>query len=461
MKLRTIISFAVGPIGAALLGFITLPVITWFFSSADIGRIALLHVVLSFGVLLFSMGLDQAYVREYHEDPNRPTLLKVTLLPGFGLLLMALALTMVEPTFLSRMLFGLPEVSYSILVAVCVLASFTSRFLSLILRMQERGLAYSMSQVLPKVVFLALVGLYVLFADEFNFVKLLVGHTVSLLTVVVIYSWNTRQDWLLSVRAPFSVERFKFLLSYSSPLILASLAFWGLTAMDKLFLRGLSSFEELGVYSVAVSFAAAATIVQTIFSTIWAPLVYKWAAAGINEDKVRQVIGYVLAVVLGLFAAAGLFSWIILYLLPEQYVEVQYLVVACMAFPLLYALSEATKVGIGIQRKTKLSMIAAVVAALLNLVGNYLLIPILGAQGAALSTAVAFFVFFVLRTEFAIRVWIPLPRLLLYAPTGTCVILSILMVLYGEHYANLLRIAFAAIALFALALFWRTHRSGG
>lgn len=75
-------AYSVGPIGSGLIGLITLPMITWFYSVEDVGRISMLQVCTSFFVLLFCLGLDQAYVREYHEFPNKPQLLKVVLLPS-------------------------------------------------------------------------------------------------------------------------------------------------------------------------------------------------------------------------------------------------------------------------------------------------------------------------------------------------------------------------------------------
>ena len=66
MNPKKIASFALGPIGGAALGFITLPIITWFFSQEDVGRMAMLNVAVSFSILLYTLGLDQAYVREFH-----------------------------------------------------------------------------------------------------------------------------------------------------------------------------------------------------------------------------------------------------------------------------------------------------------------------------------------------------------------------------------------------------------
>ncbi len=39
MNLKKILMFALGPLGVAVLGMATLPILTWIFPHADIGRI--------------------------------------------------------------------------------------------------------------------------------------------------------------------------------------------------------------------------------------------------------------------------------------------------------------------------------------------------------------------------------------------------------------------------------------
>lgn len=434
MDVRKIVAFSIGPIGGAALGFITLPIITWFYSAEDIGRIAMLQVVSSFCVLLFSLGLDQAYVRDYHESVHKPALFKAALLPGLLLLVIGLAFCFIVPDFISQALFSVDSVLISVLVALCFGATFVSRFLSLILRMQEKGLAFSMSQVLPKLLFLSVIGVYILFSFGFDFLYLVIAQTLSVVAVTLVYGWNTRQEWLAALSQKIDTEKLKSMLRFGAPLIMGGVAFWGLTAMDKVFLRSFSTFEELGIYSVASSFAAAAVILQSIFSTVWAPTVYKWAAEGINTEQIDQITEYVLVAVVTLFSLAGLFSWIITYLLPPSYAGVQYVLVACMAYPLFYTLSEATGVGLGIARKSTYAMMASIIAVVVNLVGNYFLVPIYGASGAAISTAFAFWVFFFCRTELSCRVWRPVPRLRFYATTLVCLVISVLFVLMGHNF---------------------------
>src|SRR5690554_4031678 len=79
-------------------------------------------------------------------------------------------------------------------------------------------------------------------------------------------------------------------------------------------------------------------------------------------------------------------------------------------------------------------MLVAIIAFVINLIGNWWLIPSLGATGAAISTCISFWFFFVLRTELAIYVWKPMPRLTLYSYTSILVIGAVLSSLYGEQY---------------------------
>jgi O-antigen/teichoic acid export membrane protein len=418
---RKIAAFAIGPIGGALLGLITLPIITWFFPQEDVGRMAMLQVTIGFSTLLFSLGLDQAYVREFHEVDNKPALLKRSVVPGLMLLVFTLALLLSLGDSLAGWLFDVPEWHLSLLVAAAVLAAFVSRFLSLVLRMNERGLAYSMSQLLPKLLLLVIIGAYVLTGANNTLTNLVIANTSAFVLVCVVFGFNTRNVWMVSIASELDVQSLKSMLRFGLPLIASGLAFWSLTAVDKLFLKALSDFKELGVYSVAVSFAAAATVFKAIFSTVWAPTVYKWVANGQNLEKISEVTRYVLLVVVFLFSMAGLLSGFVVYILPDNYSDVRWIVVACMGFPLFYLLSEATVVGIGITKKTAYALVAPTGALVVNIVGNMALIPEFGSAGAAASTCVAFFVFFVIRTEVSAYLWKMSNRWVLYIYSMICV----------------------------------------
>ncbi|MDI3428901.1 oligosaccharide flippase family protein [Aeromonas sp. V90_14] len=433
MPLKQILHFALGPVGGALLGIMSLPIIAWLFSQEDVGKMALLQVVLSFATLFFTLGLDQGYVREFHDSLNKPQLLKSALLPGFTVLLISLMTCLLFGSFLSELVFSIQSTFVSWILAIAVLSSFLSRFLSLVLRMNERGLAFSMSQVLPKIFVLCIIFSYFQLNIEKTFENLLLANTLSIVFACLIFFWNTRTEWHLSFSCKIDIQQLKKMLRFGFPLIFSGIAFWGLTSVDRVMLSRWSNYSELAIYSVSVSFAAAATIFQSVFSTVWAPTVYKWASNNEGHDKVIMVNRYVLMLVVILFCLAGLFSWIVPLILPSEYTSVQWILVACIAYPLLYTLSETTVVGIGISRKSSYAMLAAVLALLVNLLCNYFLIPLFGAAGAASSTALSFWFFLVCRTEFSIHVWRPMPRIALYGFTFLIVVGAVIVALLQER----------------------------
>lgn len=431
MNTRKILGFSVGPIATAVFGAVTIPLIAWAFTPEDVGRLNMLQIVVSFSVLLFSLGLDQAYVREYHETLDHGALLKSCFLPGIILFAIIAVPSLVMSEMLSEALFGASDSLYYWITLACAIAAFMSRFLSLILRMQERALAFSMSQVIPKAIFILLLGLIVLADLPREFLELQFTLLASTVAVLLIYVWNTRRQWVPALGASIDAPRLRALFRYSVPLNFAGVAYWGLSATSVLALRSFSSFRELGIYSVAMSVGGLAMIFQSIFSVIWAPVVYKWVAIGADMSRVDRVARQALAVVCSIFVMFGMLSWLIDYVLPSQYTEVKYLVLCSIAQPLLYTLSEVTGVGINITRRTMLSLWSTLAALVANLGFNILLVPGLGASGAVVANALAYLVFFVARTESSAYVWRQFARVKLYFFTTAAVSMSVLTVVLG------------------------------
>lgn len=414
MTLKKILQFSLGPIGAAGLGFVTLPLVAWYFPVESVGQLSMLQVSLSFAVMFFSLALHQAYVREFHEESDKSRLLKSVIFPGLLMLIILTVVIGVLPLSISKILFDIDSKVISLLFVISVFASFFINFLSHVLRMQERGLAFSLTQVMPKLALLVLLGILIFFNLDNSFENLILINAIALVSSVITFAFMTKSVWVPSVTASVDKDFIKRLLKFSLPLVAGSLAYWGLTAMDKFFIRYLSGFEELGTYAMAVSIAGSVSVLSTIFSNLWHPTVYKWVKNGVEPTKVQQVIESMFLGVAFVWSCVGLFSWIILYFLPDEYIAVEYLLVACVSISLFYMLSETTVVGIGITRKSMYAMLASIVAFTLNLILNYFLIPPYGASGAAIATVFSFFVFFLVRTEASAYLWVSLPRRKIY-----------------------------------------------
>ena len=429
MNIKTILQFSIGPIGAAALSLVTLPFVAWFFSVEDVGRLTMLQVVLGLSVSFFSLAMHQAYVREYHEEEDKKALFKISVLPGLITLILVSVIILVLPFSFSKLLFGIDSLLLTFLLLIGVFASFFINFLAHLIRMEERGLAFSATQITPKLFLLVFVSLIMLLNLTAEFKTLMLMNTLAVTFSLLVFAWLTKGTWVVALTKSVNITLLKRMLSFSLPLVAGGVAYWGLTTMDRFFLRSLAGFEELGVYALSAALAGAVSVVSTIFSNLWHPTLYKWVKAGIDHNKVQRVIDHMVIGVALIWSIVGIFSFIVPWFLPKEYQAVEYLIVACASMPLFYLLSETTGVGIGITRRSKYSMLASVLAFLVNALLNYILIPNYGASGAALATVIAFFVFFVIRTEASSWLWCSLPRVKIYILTLAYISATSVMVL--------------------------------
>ncbi|MDO4998497.1 MAG: lipopolysaccharide biosynthesis protein [Neisseria sp.] len=426
MNIRKIAGFALGPIGSAALGVLTLPLISWFFSSADIGRIALLQTAASLILIALGLGLDQAYIREFHAQKNTASLLKSVLIVPFGLLLLIALALATQATWFANAIFETADGTLGIIALLFCAALVFTRYLSIILRMQERAWAFSFSQLAPKLWLLLAVAAATLLPNAQRDTQALTwAYALAQSATVLLLAWQTRSALFAACRAPFEPTLLQQNLRYGMPLALSGLAYWGLVSADRLLLKQFANLEAVGVYAMAANFGALAFIVQSIFSTVWAPTLFRWVNENRDLAPVHHIFRLLLGLVLAILCIVGLASPVLTWLLPTQYADVQYLVLSVILFPLLYTLSEVSGIGINVSRQTKLAALISLAAMLCNVLLCYWLIPVYQAHGAAIATACSFWLFFALKTEASIRLWQAFSRPLAYGSTLVAVAVSL------------------------------------
>jgi len=407
MNSSKLLGFALGPFLSAFLGLITVPLMAWIFEPDVIGQIAMFNTFLSGCVLVFTLGLDQAYVREYHEVENKPLLLNSLVSLSFCVVVIFCFIIVLFDEFFVELLFEPQSSSFIIAIglALSVLFSILYRFLSLVLRMQEKGVKFSLLQVSGKLVTIIFI-LILLFSNKyFTFITAFAMSVISLIIAGVVAILLTKSECIKALRCKPNSELCKKTISYGSPLIISGIAYWGLISVDRWAIREYAGLEALGVYSVAFSFAAAMTIFQQVFSTVWAPIVYKWHKQETDIKQFVLITDWVVIILSLVFFLVIFCSPLLLYFLPVAYHDVIFLLPACMLFPLFYTLSETTVVGMNIARKTSFSIWITLLALAVNIFLCFVFIPIFGAGGAAAAVGVAFLLYMVLRTEASKYVW--------------------------------------------------------
>ena len=405
MKFKHVIAYSIGAVGSAVFSFLTLFVLAWYIPKQEIGIFSFFQTIINLLVIVVPMGLDQAYVREYHEVKDKKKLFYMTLFPVVVVFsILSVAVLLYEREF-SEIAFSRDNTELILWLVISSFSSIIIRYLSLVVRMEEKVLIYSIIQLLPKIIFIIIIfALPWLNFINLDALGLSMSYTISLLFTLLCFTL-VKFDLIkhVSIDNIGTVKELRILFKYSFPLMLSGLAFWGLTAMDRFFISKLSSFDELASYSVAITFVSGILLLQTVFSTVWIPMVFKGAAKNRDKKIIQRGIDIFTVLMVSIWGVASLFSYLIPKLLPSAYKNIDLIVIASISYPILLMLTDVTSLGINLSKKTFFTLLSTVIAVSFNIVLNYFLIKRYGALGAAAATSLSFYIYFIAKTHFSFR----------------------------------------------------------
>lgn len=424
MRLAKLTGFSAGPILSVLIGLATVPAVAWLFPPAAVGMLDFFVTSFMLAGLLLSLGLDKAFLHEYHYSADKNALLKACMLPALVVAPLGVLLLAWFAAPISHLLFDDRQPALTLLFAAGMVSAVVNRLIGQLFRMQERAWIFSVGQVLPKIVLLVMLPL-LWFDAQRNFVHLAVTVVTASWVVTVWLGWHARQALARAWAAPLERALFQRLLLQAVPLLISGIFYLAMVSAGMLLLRFFADFEEMGVYALATRVAAGAWVIQSIFTIVWVPQVHKWAATGGDMSNIAALCRHAQAVVVIGVCLTGMLSWLIGLILPAKYGGLAYLAVAAVGQPLLYALSEVSGTGVNLVRRPS-SVIFAFGAALVCMVASGAwLVPHCGATGAVAAQSLGFCVFFMAKTELAMRLWRPFPRTHLYLGVTLLTLLSI------------------------------------
>ena len=383
-----------------VLGILTTPILTRLVDPAEYGRFSIFLLYIKIATMVFFLGLDQALVRFYYKSESLSY--KKWLVSSCGKI--PFGFSFVVLVFLYFLL-----VSTSIhfefrdtfsLLAIGIYASLIFRLSTLVVRLDNKNKVYSLIIIVNKVVYIILSITLILLPTSSNFINLAIAHIAGLILASIIAIAFTREkfSWNLEKSITYNQD-IQELIKYGLPFIISMGITTLFQSIDKLFLKFYCDYATVGVYASAASIVSIFSIIQTTFNTIWGPMMVRHFEKDKDDldffVKYNSIISFVMLLFgLTLVLCKDIFG----FLLGEKYREAAYIVPFLTLEPIMYTVSETTSTGIVLKNKSYMNIVVGGVACISNAVGNYFLIPILGAKGAAISTGGAYIVFFLLRT---------------------------------------------------------------
>jgi O-antigen/teichoic acid export membrane protein len=431
---------------------------------------AMLDTLIALGMLvggIGGLGLSSAVTVFFYDGDSthgQRTIWHAAILGVGGSLIIALILAILAPIIAQNLLGDIHQQFLIWLIAATLPLATLAALLTSALRL---------SMQVAKVNLLALTSLAATIGLNILMVLILrMGVFGILLTTTITTIWQLSFGlWLFHMRASpwFTLEQrlFEGLLRAGSAALPGILALWALSYLDRLLLPTLGvGPTERGLYGIAAKLASMMAILIVPFQQAWGPL----ALAMRHDDDAgatyAQVLNGFAIVAFWLGLAISLFAPEILLIFTTP----AYRGAAAFVAPLSYVaiangLAVAVGIGATIAKRTDIPSMAMLVGAIVNLLLNLVLIPPLGAFGAALATMIGYLTMPVLIYSWSQRVE-PLPLRLRVVLLAGGVQIGLLLIglqistdLAGLVIRSMLLISYpfllAGMRLISLADLWR------
>lgn len=215
------------------------------------------------------------------------------------------------------------------------------------------------------------------------------GRIIAMASVYGLFGIGITFYFLKSGKTFYSKKFWQFCLSLSIPIIFHSLANLILGQCDRVMLQKMLSMHWAGIYSLAAGFSSVIYAIWGALNNSWSPYFYELARNN-QYDEIKHhgrnylelysvlTIGFMLLTpeVFSVFAAKE--YWEGTAVIP--FLVIGFYFIFLYSFPVNYEFYHC---------QTKATAFCTVLAALSNIVLNYLLIPQFGAFGAACATMIA------------------------------------------------------------------------
>ena len=222
---------------------------------------------------------------------------------------------------------------------------------------------------------------------------LITGHYTIALPLAAVISGITMEisfgilnkEWF-SVKW-FSVELLKQLLLIAIPLLPNFLIYWIFNSCDKVMITNMIGIGAAGIYSVSSKLGNCSQLIYTAFAGGWQFFAFSTMKES-NQVKSNSLIFEYLGII-SFVATAFICAWsypIFKILFTNQYLEGYMIAPYLFLAPLLQMLFQVAANQFLVIKRTWPNMFILFIGAIVNIVINYFLIPIMGIEGASLAT---------------------------------------------------------------------------
>lgn len=389
--LKNLSIFTISSFISKLLLFIMLPFYTNILSVSEYGVIDIISTTVQLAIPIFSLCITEGIIRFTLDNKEKSeSILRISFkifIKGylFIILLSLFSILVLHLNYIYVLLFNLYYIALTI-----------SNIYTYYLKGMEKIKVIGISSIIKVLV---LVLLNCLFLLKFNlgiigyYASAIISELVNIIILIIYDKRNSSRD---IIDYDYNLE--KKMIDYSKHFVINSISWWINNASDKYIVLLFFGASLTGVYSVSYKIPTIIEFVQNIYAQAWQISAIK----EYNNDDSKAFFStmYNCYNIILVFVVFGLllFLKVIARILfaKEFYAAWQYVPFLLMAI-LFGALSGFLGSIYAANKDSKMYAKSTAIGAFINIMLNFILIPIFGAHGAAIATFISYFIIWLIR----------------------------------------------------------------
>ena len=379
------------------LNFILVPLYTNIFAPADYGIIQLIYAYMAILNIVFIYGLDSAYLKfaSFKDIGDEKDNFSTPYIAVFSTSLIISFLIVINSEAIGSSLRIPSEYQYLIYLAAAILfldANVVIPFLKL--RLDRRAKIFSLFRVINISINIIL-NVYLILILHWGIEAIIISNLVASAASLLLVSVTIIKNFKLK----FHSALFKRMLKFGLPFLPAGFAVMLVQVIDVPILEKLTDLKTVGIYKANYKLGIFMMLFVNMFQFAWQPFFLQNAKELNAKEMFSKILTYftlvgsIILVVLSLFIndlaqikIAG-FS-----LVGSQYwAGLQIVPIILLAY-LINGMYSVFSAGIYIEEKSIYVPFITGTGALVNVIANFLLIPVLSFTGAAIATLASYFV---------------------------------------------------------------------
>ncbi len=402
--------YGLGMLSTKLAGFVLIPLYTKSFTLAEFGVLGLLEVSAAVVLSFFSFALYSGFFRWYWDksaENKKESLFFTVTLFQIGIVIVTYFVAQPFLKSISQLILKSPD--YSNLLRLMLISSLMQIILIMpntLMRLQEKPWLFTLANVL-QLIFSLVVTVYFVAYRHAGIEGIYYGQIVGSLAFASVLIRYTIRNMVFK----FETALLRELIVYCFPIFLSGVALVMLNVTDRYSLNELGNMADVGLYSYGFKLANTLNVfLITSVNFAIQPMIYRMMNAPGNKLFYGKLLTYYTFGTMIFGLGMMVFGMEITKLLAKRvdYFDAWHIFPFIIYSIVFGMMKDVATTGLSISKKTKVIAITVFITAVLNLVLNYILITLIGSQGAALSKMLSMLVFFLLTLYYAQKVY-PIP----------------------------------------------------